>query len=180
MMKRLIPILVAVLMAVALPADAAKPGKNKPGSSSSTPAPTKLNKAHLAGSVVTASGRHAGHARLTIRKVGGRRKLHPKVNAAGHFSAKLKPGTYRISASHRSYGSGHATAAVTLASNTSVTVHLTGKAKHKHGRHRHLRVHVRHHPKKLTSPGSPASTGSTVSTGSTGATAGPAHNLKAK
>lgn len=175
-MKRLIAVLAAVLMAAALPADAAKQ-KNKSGSSPSSV--LKGKKGHVVGLVVAASGHHAGHARLTIQKVGSRSKSHPKVNAAGHFSAKLKPGTYRIAASHRSYGSGRVTTAIAGGSNTSVTVHLSGKAKHKARHHRHLRIRHHLHHKKLKSPGSTASTGSSSST-TTGGAAAPSQIRPAK
>jgi hypothetical protein len=94
---------------------------------------------------------------VTIRGAG--KRYHPKVNAAGHFSAKVKAGAYRVSASHRSLGSGHASTAVTSGSSASVTVRLSGKGGHKHlHHHRHIRHHLHlKKGKKVTAPGSAGS-----------------------
>ncbi|HEY2587595.1 MAG TPA: carboxypeptidase regulatory-like domain-containing protein [Tepidisphaeraceae bacterium] len=174
-MKRLIPLLVAVFFAIAVPADAAKQ-KNKSSSSSSPPSNTakaKSKTSKLVGTVLAANGHHAGRARVTIRKAGSRRGSHPKVNAAGHFSAKLKAGNYVVSASKRSLGSGHTTVAFASGANATVTVRLSGHARHKHSHHHlHIHIHRHHHHHKKIKIVSPGSNTSTVSSGGSFGTAG--------
>lgn len=158
-MKRALLTTILLLGGLCVPADAAR--HHKKGS-------VAAGQSRLVGHVVSADGRRAGHARVTVRHPRRRRgRMHPHVDAAGRFSLNLKPGNYVVLASHHSMGSGRAAASLGPSSAAAVVVRLSG-----HGHHaisafepHRLGVHVKAKPASSTAKGAAPTKAASVSNG---------------
>lgn len=131
----------------------------------------------IIGTVRLAGGRTAGFTSVSVRRVRHHGRSHPRVDAAGHFSLMVHPGTFHVSASR--YGMGHAStvARVSAGGTTNVTLTLSGSGpylhwwwyhhhhhywRHELGLHHHHWEHDHHHVgsgKTAGTGGKPASHG---------------------